>query len=133
MSNGIINSAGQNIIKMKTLEGEIRIFDKSKINDVEEVLVLRQHSSKPHHEETFKRFMPGEKYKVAGLQKAEAIMSGLVSLDLNAKLPVTKKRTIEDAAQSKIKNDFNKEGFIGLQKQINDLTALVEKLSAGKK
>ena len=121
------------IIKTKTVDGEIRQFDKSKLNEVEEVLCLRQHNAKPHHEDKVRRFLPGEKYKVAGLEKAEGIMYGFTTLDLNAEIPVSKKRTVEDAELSKKKREAEKDGFSKMQNQIDELTAAVAKLTAAKK
>lgn len=121
------------IVKTKTIDGEVRTFDRSKLNEIEEVLVLRQHRGLAHGELIPKRYSPGEKYKVSGLNKAEGIMYGYTTLDLNAKIPVSKKRSLKDAEQSKKQLADGKDAFVKMQKQIDDLTAIVEKLTAGKK
>lgn len=121
------------IVKTKTIDGEVRTFDRSKLNEIEEVLVLRQHRAKAHGEQLMKRFSPGEKYKTSGLNKAEGIMYGYTTLDLNAKIPESKKRSLKDAEQSKKYLAAGKDAFAKMQKQIDDLTAIVEKLTAGKK
>jgi len=121
------------IVKMKTVDGELRSYDKSKLNEIEEVLTLRQHKAIPYSEKVARRFIPGDKYKVEGLRKAEGIMYGFTTLDLNAKIPVSKKRTVEDAELSKKKREAGKDGFEKMQNQIDELTAVVAKLTAAKK
>lgn len=119
----------RDIRSITTIDGEIRQFDKSKLNELEEVLVLRPHYAKPEFEEKVRRMEPGEKYRVKGLDKAEAIMSGFVTLDLKAKIPKTNKRTLADAEISKALIEANKLSYLDLKKQIDELTVIVRKLS----
>lgn len=117
------------IRSITTVDGEIRRFDKSKLNELEEVLVLRPHYAKPEFEQSVRRMEPGEKYRVKGLDKAEAIMSGFVTLDLKAKIPKTNKRTIADAEISKAQIEANKFSYLDLKKQVDELTNVIKKLT----
>lgn len=116
------------IKSITTIDGELRSFDRSKLNELEEVLVLRPHYAKPEFEEKVRRMEPGEKYKVKGLDKAEAIMSGFVTLDLKAKIPKTNKRTLADAEISKAQIEANKSSYLDLKKQVDELSTMVKKL-----
>lgn len=125
------------IITTKTVDGEVRSFDRSKLNEVEEVLVLRQHNARPEFEKFVRRFFPGEKYKISGLAKAEGIMYGYTTTDLNAKIPESRKRTMKDAEADRLKLELAKDGTLEMQKQIkemqNQIKDLTEKSTSGKK
>lgn len=62
-----------------------------KTNEVEEVLVLKQHRAKPSGAAAAKIFYPGDKYKISGLDKLE-VLSGLCTRDLKAEVPENPKR-----------------------------------------
>jgi len=83
-----------------TFAGKKIKFDKSRLNTIEEVLVLYPHYAKADGEKFIKKYKPGETYRVGGLQKAEIILTGWATLDLQAELPKLNKRTIEQAKNS---------------------------------
>ena len=73
-------------------EKSVPKYDPQKLSDPEEVLVLRQHRAKPHQSDVCKLFFPGEKYIQRGMDKAQVLMTGMCTLDLNAKVPENTKR-----------------------------------------
>ena len=62
---------------------------------VEKLLVLRQHRAKPAGKLLAERFMPGDKYEQKDLDKLEVLAGNepYCTRDLNAKVPVSLKRT----------------------------------------
>lgn len=114
---------GNNLVK----NGNI-IFDKSKMNEVETVIALKQFRCKPEREKISRRIMPGEKFEVSGITKAEVILNGLATLDLNAVIPKSTKRVAPKPGEEKY---LNPEGFYQirqLEKKVNELTAMIEVL-----
>lgn len=66
-----------------------------KIQEVELLLVLKQHRAKPHSKLVAKRFLPGDKYDQNGLDKLEVLAGAnpYCTRDLKAKVPTNGKRT----------------------------------------
>lgn len=122
-----------NILRYKTPDGEIRVFDKSRINEVESLLVLRQHHAKPWGETKTRRAMPGEIYKQAGIEKAELILHGQCSLDLNAKIPKSNKRVAPKPGEEKYITPAGFYELRQLQKKVTELTTQLETLIKQKK
>ena len=79
-------------------------IDPKEAAKVEELLSLKPHRAKPSGELIVRRVLPGEKYKQSGIEKVEAVAYGFATRDLKAEVPVSPKRTTEQANKnSKVK------------------------------
>jgi len=72
-------------------------IDPKEAAKVEKLLALKPHNAKPAGELVVRRIKPGEVYSQSGLEKVEAVAYGLATRDLNAKVPDSNKRTVEQA------------------------------------
>ena len=94
-----------------------------KASEVETLLVLQQHKAKPFGENKLQRFLPGDKYKQAGLDKLEVIGSGKCTRDLKAEVPVNLKRNAPKPGEEMFTNPVEK-----LSAKIDALVDVVNKL-----
>jgi len=93
-----------------------------RVDEVEEVLVLKQHRAKPSGALIAKIFYPGEKYKISGLDKLE-VLAGNCTRDLKAVVPDNAKRKAPKTGDEKFVDPVTK-----LSAKLDKLLDLVEKL-----
>lgn len=107
------------------------VFDRTLLNEPEKLLVLVQHRARPHGSKDARRFLPGETYVQSGLDKAQVIMTGYATLDLDAKVPENRKRKAPTAEEAKIKNmsqaDFMMEMLRQNQQMLEAIVSIVKK------
>lgn len=116
---------------MVDVENKKPVFDRTKLNEPEKLLVLRQHRARPHGSKEARRFLPGETYVQTGLDKWQVIGTGYATLDLDAKVPENKKRKAPSPEEAKIKNmspaNFMMEILKQNQEILNTLASALKK------
>ena len=95
-----------------------------KANEVETLLVLKQHRARPFGKKEAERFLPGDKYQQSGLDKLQVLGTGYCTRDLKAEVPENPKRKAPKPGQEKY-NDPYKVLLEQNQKMLEILTQLV--------
>lgn len=113
-----------NVNKIKTLiiNGDLTMSETKtpRVDEVEEVLVLKQHRAKPVGALVAKTFYPGEKYKISGLDKLE-VLANSCTRDLKAVVPVNPKRKEPEAG-----TEINADPVSQLAKKLDALIDLLK-------
>ena len=72
-----------------------------KVDETETLLVVKQGKLKAVGSREVKRFMPGQKIQMVGLDKIDALGQGKVTRDLKAEVPENSKRKAPKAGEEK--------------------------------
>lgn len=91
-------------IKEKTKE-QMAEIEKLRLETPVECLVLRQHWAVAHGEKQPRLYLPGEKYKLSGMDLKQVIATRYCTLDLKEAVPANPKRRISPEGEVIVNNE----------------------------